>query len=173
MARTKNVPSTNLTSTNDFQHPPPAAANDHENLHPDDHAEDALTPHPAAFNPPPPTAVIPDVGESSRRPAQTTTPPVTWEGVSQLMSTMMDRFWQDLQTRLPQLTPPMATVEERAPAPPERRIPTREERGKFVPNGSAPRLSPTEVQHIPHQPHQIGSHHHHRPEEHPILLEDC
>ncbi|GAB2274493.1 hypothetical protein Dimus_039088 [Dionaea muscipula] len=144
MARTKNVPSTNLTSSNI---PPPADLQT-ENLNPEDlHPEDTLVPPPAvpqpqsglpaAVNPPPP-AVIPEVGESSRHLVQAATPPVTWEGVSQMVSTMMDRFLQDLQIRLPQLTPPVATIEERAPVVPERRIPTREKRGKFAQNGSAP-----------------------------------
>ncbi|GAB2291989.1 hypothetical protein Dimus_038184 [Dionaea muscipula] len=178
MARTKNIPSTNLTSINN--HPSPPAEHDPEALNPEAlNPEDALAPPPTAQLPQtglpaavnPVTTANPDeVGESSRRPVQTITAPVTWEGVSQMVSTMMDRFLQDLQTRLPQQTPPLPTIEERAPIAPERRIPTRDERGKFVPNGPALQPSPTEVQHNPHQPRQTSSQRC-QPEQYPVLLE--
>ncbi|GAB2298918.1 hypothetical protein Dimus_038544 [Dionaea muscipula] len=99
------------------------------------------------------------------------TAPVTWEGVSQIVSIMMDCFLQDLQTCLPQLTLPVATIEERAPVAPERRIPTRAERGKFAQDDSAPQPSPTEVQHNPQQPRQTSSQRRHL-ENHPVLPED-
>ncbi|GAB2272063.1 hypothetical protein Dimus_038969 [Dionaea muscipula] len=46
----------------------------------------------------PVTTAIPEVRESSRRSVQTETAPITWEGVSQMMNIMMDRFWRDVQT---------------------------------------------------------------------------
>ncbi|GAB2290924.1 hypothetical protein Dimus_025184, partial [Dionaea muscipula] len=83
MARTKNVPSTNLTSSNI---PPPADLQT-EDLNPEDlHPEDTLVPPPAAQQPqtglpaavnPPPPAVIPEVEESSRHPVQAVIAPVT------------------------------------------------------------------------------------------------